>query len=840
MSRNDALAHVSKPNSTTGSATTALRISSVTAIVLLIAGPGVMLVFWANYSGSNPRGYPYYLASTWGDGLFLTTAAASLVAHAVMIMERAHTPLRALIRSLCIASLGAWLGMVGGALTQFEWLMNSDIRTNWTLPSPHTFNAAGLYHAAYLMSMCGLFAGLGLLTLQRALLARGTDATSTPGARLSYQIAWFGLSGYGCLHAYDNSYLDLHTWSGVAWLCAILTAISTLFTIACRLLNLRRRSHDTTRGLPLTSDVVDAGSGVLLGIFTSICIVAIIDRQAQEFPYDAVLYALVLIGLKKYNAKGNTALIRELVTSFSFGALIGALFGFADSFISTCITAFALIGIPVALRPHIYGDKHAESRSAYGLLPTFAFHQLFGYCRQYGIDYGELLTMFDDFIAAPIIFLLTSHLTSIFRNNVISADERGTEMPPPDEMHRIKNRFWISFVAGILSVIAMLLRFQLIRVSFTIPALADLGLPYLLLFCGCLITVRAVLMHLGGKARIILGTLFIIALYCLGAMFISDLRSPLLRDWRTWLALLPVLGSGAFVANGVGSNAVLLAGGVRTRLWWVVTAVTFLGSCLLFMCTCVPTVADGVEYAPSFLSPLSGLIGGYALVLVIARISGQLLVIAYSMSPASPEEIVLRDSGRTGINQDSLLASSMVLTLALLPMHILTDIDYLPRTIVGLIVIFAIILRAFNAIDFALRNNYMHLLGDNATKELFDSAKSSSVSPNSTESANSQQRALKAHLERQAWLTWFTCFPWLAIILCLPYIKEYMESSPSDHGDNKSSQRKRTTFAQNMYNRYLLEFSVFKGEHSLSADRDLGLTSARRQHPWIVDLMLYR
>ncbi|WP_103064261.1 hypothetical protein [Actinomyces qiguomingii] len=840
MSRNAALAHISNSNPATAQVPMAVRISSATAILLLIAGPGVMLVFWANYSGTSPREYPYYLAATWGDGLFLTAAAASLVAHAVIITERAHTPLPALVRALCIASIGAWLGMLGGALTQFEWLMNSNIQTNWTLPSPHTFNAAGLYHAAYLMTMCGLFAGLGLLTLQRTVMTRGTDAISTPGARFSYQITWFGMSGYACLHVYDNSHLNLHTWSGVAWLCVVLTAISTLFTIACRLLNFRRRSHDTTRGLPLTSDAVDAGSGVLLGIFTSICIVAIADRQSPEFLYDAALYALVLIGLKKYKAKGSTALIHQLVISFSFGALIGTLVGFADSATSTVFTALALIGIPFTLRPHIYGDKHADSRSAYGLLPAFAFYQLAVYFRNCNIEYGELLTMFGDFIAAPIIFLLTSHLTAIFRNNVISADERGTEMPPPEEMHRIKNRFWISFVAGILSVIAMLLRFQLIRVSFTIPAFANLGLPYLLLFCGCLITVRAVLKKLDGKARIILGALLILALYCLGAMFISDLRSPLLRDWRTWFALLPVLGSGAFVANGVGSNAVLLAGGVRTRLWWVVTAVTFLGSCLLFMCTCVPTVADGVEYAPSFLSPLSGLVGGYALVLVMARISGRLLAIAYSTSPASPEEIVLRDSGITGINQDSLLASSMVLTLALLPMHIMADIDYFPRVAVGLIVTLTIILRAFTAIDFALRNNYMHLLGDNATKDLFESARSSSASTGSTESANNQQRALKAHLERQAWLTWFTCFPWIAIILWGPYVKKYMRSSPSGRIDKASPQRKHADFAQDMYNRYLLEFSVLKGKHSLSADRDLGLASARRQRPWIVDLMLYR
>jgi peptidoglycan/LPS O-acetylase OafA/YrhL len=54
-----------------------------------------------------------------------------------------------------------------GLTIQATWLTDPNPALNWTLPRAHHFNAAGYYHAAYLVIVASVSGGLAAIVLQR-------------------------------------------------------------------------------------------------------------------------------------------------------------------------------------------------------------------------------------------------------------------------------------------------------------------------------------------------------------------------------------------------------------------------------------------------------------------------------------------------------------------------------------------------------------------------------------------------------------------------------------------------------------------------------------------------
>jgi hypothetical protein len=144
----------------------------VAALLVLSAGFCVLVAF----SVSTPRaaGLPGlfdYVSATWGDGLALPVMTGALV-WAASCLPRARGERRA------VGTVGA-VGAALGVWTQVRWLRDDAPKLNWTLPRPHHFNAAGVYHAVFLTVMCGVASALWTLTLIR--IARGPHRN--PGSR---------------------------------------------------------------------------------------------------------------------------------------------------------------------------------------------------------------------------------------------------------------------------------------------------------------------------------------------------------------------------------------------------------------------------------------------------------------------------------------------------------------------------------------------------------------------------------------------------------------------------------------------------------------------------------
>ncbi|WP_410792336.1 hypothetical protein [Kribbella sp. C-35] len=94
-------------------------------------------------------GFTDYLSATWGDSVLLPSSIGTLV--------YAYHALPATRGDRVLVLVGGLCGAVGGLLTQVQWLRDDDPQLNWTLPAPHVFNGAGLYHAVFLTAAAAAF-----------------------------------------------------------------------------------------------------------------------------------------------------------------------------------------------------------------------------------------------------------------------------------------------------------------------------------------------------------------------------------------------------------------------------------------------------------------------------------------------------------------------------------------------------------------------------------------------------------------------------------------------------------------------------------------------------------
>ncbi len=123
------------------------------------------------------RGLYDYRSATVGDGLALPLVAFGLAGACAQVKSSKW--------SFRIAILGATLA----AATQAVWLADPNPELNWTLPEAHRLNAAGWYHAAFMV--CGGFAFGWLI---------GSVLPSLRETRVRHSLRWWlSLSGVGAL-----------------------------------------------------------------------------------------------------------------------------------------------------------------------------------------------------------------------------------------------------------------------------------------------------------------------------------------------------------------------------------------------------------------------------------------------------------------------------------------------------------------------------------------------------------------------------------------------------------------------------------------------------------------
>lgn len=164
-------------------------------------GYAVLWFFWT--FGDPPPGLPglyVFRSATWGDGLLLPLLALCLRVLTLRLgtAQEAPSSRRGVVAGVALA--GAALG---GAVV-LTWLLDDRPGLNWTNPKPHHFNAAGTYHAVFLVLACALFAGLGadlVVHLRRA----GAEAVRKALTSSWASVALACTAGYGYLGFLDGT-----------------------------------------------------------------------------------------------------------------------------------------------------------------------------------------------------------------------------------------------------------------------------------------------------------------------------------------------------------------------------------------------------------------------------------------------------------------------------------------------------------------------------------------------------------------------------------------------------------------------------------------------------------
>ena len=131
--------------------TAAIMIKSLMlAGIVFLTGFFAMLLFskWMPYP-EGLRGFYYYRAATFGDGIMLP-----LMVFFWGCFIRLHGDIVSkwkVVRRIIVV-----VSAVVAIMIQASWLISNDTVLNWTIPEPHRFNAAGWWHAGFFVFMFAL------------------------------------------------------------------------------------------------------------------------------------------------------------------------------------------------------------------------------------------------------------------------------------------------------------------------------------------------------------------------------------------------------------------------------------------------------------------------------------------------------------------------------------------------------------------------------------------------------------------------------------------------------------------------------------------------------------
>lgn len=798
-------------------------LSLAIAAVIAVSGVGMMSLFWITYSGDSPRGFTYYVAATWGDGVFLPLAAAAIVWHTAVAIKAAKqtTPSCRFSRvALGIMLVGAWVGMACGALLQFDWLMDEDVTTNWTLPVAHKFNAAGLYHAVFLMSMFALFSALSLLLLQRVSLAPGQQGLATSSARLSYLLAWTGMSGYAYLHLHDNAPLTVNEWKEFGHTTCCFMIVGAMHAVGSAVFAWIKDGYPVELRKRIFPDVHDMTSGVFLGASTT-SILAGEPSENVRSSYIPIILSLFLVGMVVSYRDGICDLIRRVVSALAVGSFAGILFQMTESkleIVATGVIVVALNGCTFSVERKRTTRRILLSRHALNvaLAVNCCAHV-------WGLGWIEER-------AGLIITLTVMYLTTLFREYVTNIDHD----PYADvkRVHDVKTRYWVAFISMFAALVILLLTSV---VDEGTQGLVPVANSESIVCAGAFVIILGTYMKFrreDSRMPTLISLGILVVLYGVIVSYISGLRAPLFDDWRSWIVIVPVVGSAVFVANGVGSNMILLRGGDRNVMGWSIVITVFLGTACVFVSAVVPTRVEDVHYAPSILSPLTGVVGCLFGSLVPALVACR-IISSRKSEGAREGKSVLLDVGVAGVTQDVVMGAAIVIAVGLFPAHILA---YGALTADAILLLLVLLFAAGSAVHFALCNNARHLRSETATPRLF--RKTLFGQSNDKLSALKQHLALKAHLERQAWIVMIACFPVSLLFFSWQLIRHYGARASNAGPRDVPNLNVDEDFGTVLYDTYLLEVGVRSGLHSKGVTEELGLPVSVSTKWWIYDIFV--
>lgn len=580
-----------------------IAVGLISAMFIFIIGFGAMGLFWmkarTNYIGE--KGFFYWRAATWGDGLCLPLLVGALCSYKVSLGE-----IKLKYRRISyLWGLGA--GIIG-VMVQASWIISDTTEPNWTI-GHHYFEPSGWYHAGYFVFM--FFAITTLLVQVFFARKQHNQNCEIINKDLLHMILltliWFSGLGYLFMHNIDNVYTSENY---------MLIAISTMLFggisafLFCYFSDKKLYTMVTDKQNKYWTIKIDMRS-IIIGSLSAMGFGMAVYYREVDFVTAAMCAALSIIFVRPILEKPMFTIMNIFFVVLPTFLLTLATLE-TKNIVYMIFFALAIVFTPIFIAPS--GNKYKFIGALTIIL--FLIPNIVSNISNHLEGVSELLNS----IASAIIVIICSlYIPRIFRDSVIYEENKPKDEKSSGEVIRAIVISYIMMLFVTIPSIGMVVKSLYIAFSGYIKPGIELDYGFLIysnnivymgvfIFSICVLIIICLFDRKRSKLTKCFAVFMLALAYLSIILNLISLQVPyfinsnnLLEGFIIWI----ILWASIFVAFGFYDNIIRIRGVNKkdSRMAWVGSVIIFGGcsaSFILLTCSmnCTSTIAASV---PRFL-----------------------------------------------------------------------------------------------------------------------------------------------------------------------------------------------------------------------------------------------
>lgn len=751
-----------------------LGISFIVALFIFVIGFGVMSIFWLQaktvYTGD--RGFLYYKAATWGDGICLPLLVGSLLAYKMFLGESTKE------QKVISYAIGTAMGIIG-AVVQLSWIISDKVIPNWTI-EVHKFMPSGWYHAGYFVFMFWIIATL----LAQVFFSRKNNLLKEVSCEYVEVVVWIKIiiwfSGLG--YIFMNSIDDRFTSDGYMQQ-SIITLI--LFAVGALIYNFLSRSSESIRKSKnmekqRRSDMKKQGRtdfvAIIIGCLSALGFGLSVYYGAREFvtAFICATFSVAYVKPNMEQALTTGSYIFKVALPTFFLALVAT--NSSNMYIRV---GFSILTLLVALfisptPSHNKGRKRYKYKVVGTLLMFLALFQGFLFSEfGYVNEVSELMSS----VASGIVTIVCAiYIPLIFKENIVNEEIKYEKVDK-----KIYIAYLMMFFVGLGGVLMLVVSLRMILLEFATGSsfdfafgMANKNLILLGILSVAIIALILIKKFIRVKTVIIKSVTVILILVSYLCIFFNIISMEMAEfiGGNHWIEIIfgaislwVVISASAFVMFGFYENLVSIRGIKNNTIIPRLSAIiTFLGClvCCVVSVLAIDSANLGITSIPRF--------GVSIIAIIVSVIVLPTLCSAIIQSPEILDEDVTKNTASSGVFHVGVLMSGAIVMGALSELFVISMVSAFFEKSVNMIVYinFFIILMVFvgviyKMVKFCLEMNVKHM-----NMRISEA--------NQTEAGQRALHLLNNHLRKQSILVVIMFFPYLIIPILLKIIVCYTKS----------------------------------------------------------------
>ncbi|WP_328492832.1 hypothetical protein OHS59_08890 [Streptomyces sp. NBC_00414] len=282
---------------------------------MFLPGFAALWVFWHVAERGRPGlpGLFEFRSATWGDGILLP-----LLALCLRVMTERLRPAGGIVHRGRTVTAGALTGAAVGVSVIVTWFVEDRPALNWTMQKPHSFTAAGTWHAVFLVAACAFFAWL---VTDLALHLRHSDEAAV---RRSLSSSWAAVA-LACTAGYASFGISDALGSGgsVGGTTSLVMLVGAAVLVGCAMFFVPGGFHPRYVDVLLTSSIL------------TVCLIVFVDARPHV---EALTYAALVSAMACAVGLAGTKTVGASISAVETLGVCG-LFGLVTVFVSTIQSA---------------------------------------------------------------------------------------------------------------------------------------------------------------------------------------------------------------------------------------------------------------------------------------------------------------------------------------------------------------------------------------------------------------------------------------------------------------------------------------------------------------------